>query len=95
MNLKNQGGHNLEGIIKSFNVDRGYGFIIARIKDNKKEEIFFHKRNVFDDLSKLESGVRVVFNVVETNRGLNAVNVVRTDVDYVKESKKYIEKWWL
>jgi CspA family cold shock protein len=59
--------------------DRGFGFIEAE-SDSYDDDLFFHANELegveFDDLSE---GETVSFEVTETPKGMNAVNVSRAD----------------
>jgi cold shock protein len=59
----------MEGIVKFYKSDSGYGFIIDN-SDGK--EIFVHATGLVD---KIKEGDRVSFEIVEGKKGLNAVNV--------------------
>lgn len=65
----------LEGIVKFYNVSKGFGFIT----DEKGEEIFFHKSNVkntgFRDT--LLQGDNVKFELKTEQKGKRAYNIVR------------------
>lgn len=61
----------LNGKVKVFKEDKGYGFII----DNKtSEEIFVHVSGLVD---KVEAGDAVTYDIVDGRKGKNAVNVTR------------------
>lgn len=63
------------GLIANTNVDKGYGFIRP---DGGGDNMFFHVKSLVDcDLAELLIGSPVAFNVVGTDRGLNAVAVRR------------------
>ena len=78
----------MEGIVKSFDVNTGYGFIIIENK-NEIQEVFFHKKNIFGNPLEFHRGVRVLFNVIDTPRGKNAINVIVRDS---KEDMRYIRR---
>ena len=65
----------LQGIVKFYNVAKGFGFIT----DDKGEEIFFHKSNVkntgFRDT--LLQGDNVKFELKNEQKGKRAYNIVR------------------
>ena len=61
------------GTVKWFNADKGYGFITV---DNG-DEVFAHFSEIQSDGFKtLEEGQTVDYDVVETDRGPQAQNVV-------------------
>ena len=57
------------GTVKSFFNGRGFGFIIP---DDGGKEIFVHKSNLVDEITE---GDKVSYDVEETEKGLNAINV--------------------
>ena len=57
------------GIVKFYNSEKGYGFII---NDEDKKDIFVHAKELNCDIEK---DMRVSFNIEEGKRGLNAKNV--------------------
>jgi CspA family cold shock protein len=65
----------LQGIVKFYNVAKGFGFIT----DENGEEIFFHKSNVkntgFRDT--LLQGDNVKFDLKTEQKGKRAYNIVR------------------
>lgn len=61
------------GCVKSFNNEKGFGFLICNEID---KDIFVHYSNILGDGKKyLYPGDRVSFDVLETEKGLNAINV--------------------
>ena len=57
------------GTIKFFNVNRGYGFITP---DDGSKDVFVHQNGLID---KITEGDKVSYEVEESEKGLNAVNV--------------------
>jgi CspA family cold shock protein len=62
-----------QGTVKKV-TDRGYGFIA---QEGKEKDIFFHENSLEGELAerKLFEGDKVTFDVEETPKGLNAVNI--------------------
>lgn len=61
------------GIVKWFNVEKGFGFI--QIEDDT-EQVFVHFSEINSDgFRKLEQGQVVQFEIVRGKRGLEAANV--------------------
>jgi CspA family cold shock protein len=70
----------LQGKVKWFNNDKGYGFV--DYKDN--EDIFVHYSAIKQDGFKtLSEGQLVQFDLIETDKGLQAVNVVEVETTTV------------
>lgn len=67
-----------EGIVKFYNENKGFGFIII---DNDEGEIFFHVSKI-EGGKVLKTGQRVNFNIIESFKGRQATNV-RTESDDV------------
>ncbi len=64
----------MEGTVKWFNADKGYGFI----ERDEGEDVFVHFSAIQGDGFKtLDEGQSVKFEVVDGNRGQQAENVVR------------------
>jgi len=62
-----------KGTVKTV-TDRGFGFIS---REGSDKDIFFHENSLEGDLAtrKLKVGDKVTFDVEETPKGLNAVNI--------------------
>jgi len=64
-----------EGTVKWFDDRKGYGFI----ERENGEDVFVHFSNIGGEgFGSLEQGEKVSFDVQEGERGLQAVNVVKT-----------------
>ena len=61
-----------QGVVKWFNSQKGYGFITLK----NGEEIFVHKSGLAEGIRLLKDGQVVDFEVEETIKGPQAVNVV-------------------
>lgn len=66
----------MQGRVKWFNNDKGYGFIDYP----NGEDIFVHYSAIKQDGYKTLSEVQIVeFDLIETTKGLQAINVVATN----------------
>ncbi len=64
----------MEGTVKWFNAEKGYGFI----EREDGGDVFVHYTAIQSDGFKtLNEGDRVSFDIVESDRGLQAENVVK------------------
>ncbi len=64
----------MEGIIKVYNKEKGFGFIEVK----GKPDVFFHYSHlIMEGYKTIEVGTEVEFEVVETNRGIQAHNILR------------------
>lgn len=64
----------MDGTVKWFNADKGYGFI----EREEGEDVFVHFSAIQGDGFKtLDEGQRVEFDVVDGDRGKQAENVTR------------------
>ena len=63
----------LNGTVKFFNVDKGFGFIAGQ----DGVDVFVHFSNIqADGFKTLNEGHAVSYDDQETSRGLQAINVV-------------------
>ena len=70
----------LRGKVKWFNNDKGFGFI----EYNDMEDIFVHYSSILSSGYKtLVEGQYVEFELVETDKGLQAKNVVEIKATFV------------
>ena len=61
------------GKVKWFNAEKGYGFITS----DEGQDVFVHYSSIQSDgFRTLEEGQRVSFDVVDSDRGQQAANVV-------------------
>ena len=64
----------MQGKIKMFNHEKGFGFIT--LEDGK--DVFFHySQLMIDGFKTIDSDAKVEFEIVETDRGLQAQNIVK------------------
>ena len=60
--------------VKKFNKEKGFGFI--KLADDK--DVFFHYSELkMDGFKTVEEGADVEFDMVETDRGFQARNIVK------------------
>jgi len=60
------------GKVKNFNNEKGYGFI----KTEEGKDLFFHYSELqMEGFKSVNAGDKVEFEVVETEKGLRAVNI--------------------
>ena len=66
------GGTDMQGTVKWFNNQKGYGFI----SDETGNDVFVHYSGLnMDGFKSLEEGAKVEFDVTEGSKGPQAVNV--------------------
>lgn len=64
----------MTGKVKSFNKGKGYGFIIT----DDASEIFFHYSDlIMDGFKTIDPDTEVEFEIIETERGLQAKEIKR------------------
>ncbi len=68
---------NYTGVVKWFDNEKGYGFISAK----EGNDVFVHHSQVKEKTHNkdLHEGESVTFDVLKTEKGLNAINVQKTD----------------
>mgnify|MGYP006276455141 FL=1 len=70
----------MRGKVKWFNKSKGYGFILT---ENEEEEYFVHWKSIVtksnNEIKTLESGEPVEFDLFNTDKGIQAINVIRLD----------------
>jgi len=66
----------MNGVIKK-KTDRGFGFITA---DGQEKDLFFHSKSLVGvTFEELQEGDKVTFEVEDSPKGKNAVNVQRAE----------------
>lgn len=65
------------GQVKWFDTEKGYGFISA----NDGKDVFVHHSQVKEKFHNkdLHEGESVIFDIVETEKGLSAINVQKNE----------------
>ncbi|MDD6467697.1 MAG: cold shock domain-containing protein [Erysipelotrichaceae bacterium] len=64
----------MQGKVKKFNKEKGFGFITL---DDGKDVFFHYSQLVMEGFKTIEEGAEVEFEIVETDRGPQAHNVVK------------------
>lgn len=64
----------MKGIIKSFDVTKGFGFIAV---ENHKDVFFHFSHLIIEGYKTIEPGTAVEFELVETHRGIQAHNIMK------------------
>lgn len=73
LDMKKEEYNMSKGIIKWFNNEKGYGFI----NGNNNEDIFVHYTAIkIDGYRTLQEGQEVSFQLLKTDKGLQATNVI-------------------
>lgn len=67
----------MQGVIRKIMTNKGYGFI--EDDENKDKDVFFHSSRVSGDFYALQIGSKVTYDLEETDRGPQAVNVTLVD----------------
>jgi len=64
----------MNGVIKTL-TDRGFGFIA---REGETKDLFFHSKELKDvTFDELKVGDAVTFEIADSEKGLNAINVSR------------------
>ena len=64
----------MQGKVKMFNQEKGYGFITA---EGGKDVFFHYSQLVMEGYKTIENDTAVEFELVETDRGPQAHNIVK------------------
>ena len=64
----------MTGKVKMFNKEKGFGFITT---DEGKDVFFHYSQLVMEGFKTIDEGAEVEFEIVETDRGPQAHNVVK------------------
>ncbi len=62
------------GVIKNYDKEKGYGFISVK---NHRDVFFHYSHIIMEGFKIIEPGVEVEFEIVETERGIQAHNILR------------------
>lgn len=73
----------LEGQVKTYNVERGFGFIAI---EGENKDIFFHIKDYPNKQIEPQLGERLKFMIVEDQGKLKAGHIVRLDLKSVNET---------
>lgn len=76
-----------KGTVKWFNNARGYGFLT--MEDGTDVFVHYSGINSTEDFKSLEEGQTVVFDVIDTEKGRQAINV--TIIETVTEDDEITE----
>lgn len=64
----------MQGKVKKFNKNKGFGFITTP----EDTDVFFHYSHlVMEGFKTIDEGAEVEFELIESDRGLQAHNIVR------------------
>lgn len=74
MSVATAAGQRLEGKVKWFNNKKGYGFIL---RDNSNDVFVHHTAIQMDGFRTLRQGDGVIYELRETDKGPQAVNVTK------------------
>lgn len=66
------------GTVKWFNNTKGYGFIL--LEDDNVDVFAHYSAIVMDGYKTLKAGQRVMFDIVQGEKGLHATNIVSAPV---------------
>jgi CspA family cold shock protein len=72
----------IKGVVKWFNNDKGYGFISTE----SKVDVFVHWRDISSWDRSLEQGDEVEFMVTRSDKGFQAINVMKAGDDSLEDS---------
>jgi CspA family cold shock protein len=61
------------GKIKFYDSKRGFGFIL---REDEQPDLFFHVSGIIGDKKIPDEGDPVTFDLIQTKRGLAAINVL-------------------
>lgn len=64
----------MQGKVKMFNKEKGFGFIIV---EGQKDVFFHYSQLVMEGFKTIEDGAEVEFDMIDTDRGPQAKNVVK------------------
>lgn len=65
----------MNGKVKSWNAQRGYGFITPESPRPEGRDVFVHVTQIRGGVKELVPGDRVTFDITQTEKGIAAVDV--------------------
>lgn len=68
----------MRGIVKWYDKNKGYGFIIPELNDDKSqkvEDVFVHESKLREGVTELVMHQFVTFDAIKTTKGFQAINV--------------------
>lgn len=68
----------MKGVVKWFNEEKGFGFIVPEGTEDRENNIFVHWSDIMGNgFKKLDQGDNVSYDLEETDRGIKATNVLK------------------
>lgn len=64
----------MQGKVKKFNKNKGFGFITL---DDDRDVFFHYSHLIMEGFKTIEEGAEVEFDLIESERGLQAHNIVK------------------
>lgn len=66
----------LEGTVKWFSNERGYGFILQNESTGNGEYFVHYSSLIMEGYKTLKAGQKITFELLQTEKGVQAVNVL-------------------
>lgn len=79
----------MEGTFKGWSPNKDFGFIRL---DDDSEDVFIHKSEV-SSIPTIIAGIRLTFDVKQSEKGSSAVNVVVSPADLAKRERGMVRAW--